>query len=170
LIVVNLVPVETPEASWFVFLSGVIAICAMVLPGISGSFILLILGKYAYVLTALAEANFKVIIPFALGCALGIAGFSRAVGWLLTRWHDTVMAGLVGLLIGSLWRIWPYQHIVTTMVRDKPRVLEAVPFVPPDFEAAVLVLGLAGVAAVVVLEVVVGRIRQASSLTPGLQR
>jgi putative membrane protein len=152
LAVVNLVPVATPESAWFVFLSGVVAICAMVLPGISGSFVLLILGKYAYVLNAVGELDLSVIVPFALGCALGLAGFSRVVSWALARWHDTVMAGLVGLLLGSLWRIWPYQQLTTVIVRDKPRVIAAEPYLPQSLEWQVVLLTAIGLALVFALE------------------
>ena len=150
--VVNLVPVATPESPWFLFLSGMVAICAMVLPGISGSFVLLILGKYAYVLNALGELDLAVMVPFALGCAVGITTFSRVVSWSLARWHDTVMAGLVGLLIGSLWRIWPYQELTTVIVRHKPRVVSAEPFWPGGFEIGVVLLAVAGAALVFGLE------------------
>jgi putative membrane protein len=150
--VVNLVPVATPESTWFVFLSGVVAICAMVLPGISGSFVLLILGKYAYVLNAVGDLDLAVIVPFALGCALGLAGFSRVVSWALARWHETVMACLVGLLLGSLWRIWPYQELTTVIVRDKPRVIAAEPFLPQNLEWNVVLLVAAGMALVFALE------------------
>lgn len=150
--VVNLVPVQTPEAPWFIFFSGTVAISAMLLPGISGSFILLILGKYAYVLDALARLDLGVIVPFALGCGLGVVAFSRVVGWALSRWHDTVLAGLVGLLIGSLWRIWPYQKLTTVIVRDKPRVIGSEPFVPASAEPLVIGLFIAGVVAVIALE------------------
>lgn len=155
--VVNLVPVDTPEAAWFIFLSGFVAICAMVLPGISGSFVLLILGKYAYVLNALGHLDLAVIIPFGLGCALGITSFSRLVAWALARFHDTVLAGLVGLLIGSLWRIWPYQHVTTIVVREKPRVVGAEPYFPEALDPAVIGLFLVGLVLVFALEFVAGR-------------
>lgn len=150
--VVNLVPVSTPDAPWFIFLCGFFAICAMVLPGISGSFVLLILGKYAYVLDALGHLNFAVIVPFALGCAVGITSFSRLVAWALAKFHDTVLASLVGLLVGSLWRIWPYQELTTIIVREKPRVVGAEPFLPQTLELPVILLGLLGIALVFGLE------------------
>ncbi|MDH5674978.1 MAG: DUF368 domain-containing protein [Myxococcales bacterium] len=150
--VVNLVPVATPETASFVFFSGTVAICAMLLPGISGSFILLILGKYAYVLDALGRFDLGIILPFAAGCAVGVVAFSRVVGWALSRWHDTALAALTGLLVGSLWRIWPYQELTIVVVREKPRVIGAEPFWPQNFEVSVLGLCLAGLAAVLLLE------------------
>jgi putative membrane protein len=138
--IVNLVPVATPEHPAFIFLCGSVAICAMLLPGISGSFILLILGKYAYILGAVGKLDLMVLIPFGVGCVVGILLFSRLLKWLLSRWQHTVLAVLIGLLIGSLWRIWPYQHITEIIVREKPRVIGAEPFLPPSLEPK-LVLG-----------------------------
>lgn len=155
--VVNMVPVATPEAPWFIFLCGFIAICAMVLPGISGSFVLLILGKYAYILNGLGHLDFAIILPFVLGCGLGITTFSRVVAWALSRYHDTVLASLVGLLIGSLWRIWPYQELTTVVVREKPRVIGATPFMPDGLDPLVVGLLLVGIALVFALEFVAGK-------------
>lgn len=160
LAVVNLVPVDTPDTSAFLFLSGVIAICAMVLPGISGSFVLLILGKYAFVLSALARFDLGVILPFALGCLVGITGFSRALAWTLARWHDTVLAGLVGLLLGSLWRIWPYQEVASVMVRGKARAIGARPLLPDAFDPAVSALCVSGLLAIAAIEVLAARRRR----------
>ncbi len=150
--IVNLVPVQTSEHPLFVFFCGAVAICAMLLPGISGSFILLILGKYAYVLGALGTLQLAVIVPFAAGCLLGLLSFSRLLKWLLDRWHDTVLATLIGLLLGSLWRIWPYQHITEKVVRHKPRVIGAEPFLPSSLEPKIVLLFLVGVAFVVAIE------------------
>lgn len=150
--VVNLVPVDTPESPLFIFFCGVVAICAMVLPGISGSFILLILRKYAYVLAALAALDLKVILPFALGCALGITVFSRVVSWAFVRFANPVTAGLVGLLLGSLWRIWPYQHLTTVVVREKVRAVGAEPFLPQAFDPGVWGLCVVGLVGVIALE------------------
>lgn len=161
--VVNLVPVATPENAPFVFLCGVIAISAMLLPGISGSFLLLILGKYAYVLnsiSALAKGDLGalgIIVPFALGCLVGITAFSRLLGWLLRKWQHTVMALMTGLLLGSLWRIWPYQHLTTEIIRKKPRVIASEPYWPESLEISVIALFAAGLAAVVFIEWVAAR-------------
>jgi putative membrane protein len=102
-------PTETPNDLWFVFLSGAIAICAMILPGISGSFILLLLGKYKYVLTALTDLNFPVIIVFALGAMIGIVSFSHFLSWLLKRYNFLTIAFLAGVMFGSLNKIWPWK-------------------------------------------------------------
>lgn len=102
-------PAQTTEALWFVFIAGCIAICAMILPGISGAFILLILGKYEFILHALNERDFLVIGVFALGCAVGLLSFARGVSWLLKNYHDVAVALLSGFMIGSLNKVWPWK-------------------------------------------------------------
>lgn len=156
-IAVTLVPVQTPENPLFVFLCGLIAISAMILPGISGSFILLVLGKYEYVITAILNLNLGVALPFALGCAVGIAISSRVLGWLLDKFHDTMVAGLTGLLVGSLVRIWPYQEVKVEVIRDKPRVVSAEAFWPETFELSVFGLIVAGLLMVFAVEFLAAR-------------
>jgi putative membrane protein len=114
--IVTLVPTDTPENFAFVFLSGAVSICAMILPGISGSYILLILRKYDYVLGNLGELGglytieaFMALVPFGLGALFGLALFSRLLSWLLKNYHATTLMVLVGFLIGSLYVIWPWQ-------------------------------------------------------------
>lgn len=154
---VQLVPMQTSEHPAFVFLCGVIAITAMVLPGISGSFMLLVLGKYEYVISALLDFRLSVIVPFALGCLVGITSFSRFLGYLLDRFTNVMMAALTGLLVGSLVRIWPYQDIKTVMVRDKPRIVEAQAVWPESLDWWVPVLVVCGFALVLGIEALASR-------------
>lgn len=102
-------PSTTPNELWFVFISGAIAICAMILPGISGSFILLILGKYAYIMSALKNLDTTVIAVFASGCIIGLFTFSRVISWFLKKFHNYAIALLAGFMIGSLNKIWPWK-------------------------------------------------------------
>ena len=102
-------PSQTSNSLWFIFISGAIAICAMILPGISGAFILLLLGKYTYVFTALKDLNFSVIIVFGLGCITGLLSFSRLLNWLLKHYYNTAVALLAGFMVGSLNKIWPWK-------------------------------------------------------------
>jgi len=102
-------PTETSNALWFIFISGVIAICAMVLPGISGSFILLLMGKYAYMMSAINELNIPVIIVFVLGAATGLISFSHLLSWLFKKYHDITIALLAGFMVGSLVKVWPWK-------------------------------------------------------------
>lgn len=115
--IVTLVPTATPTSAWFVFLSGAIAICAMILPGISGSYLLLILGKYDYILTQIGNLGTSDtmnsvinLIPFFIGMLVGIILFSRVLSWLLKNYHASTLLVLVGFLVGSLYVIWPYQE------------------------------------------------------------
>lgn len=102
-------PANTPEAWWFLMLAGAIAICAMILPGISGAFILLILGKYEFILQALNTGDIGTIAIFALGCVIGLLSFSRAVSWLLRHYHDLTIGLLAGFMLGSLNKVWPWK-------------------------------------------------------------
>lgn len=114
--VVTLVPTATPETPLYIFFSGSVAICAMILPGISGSYILLILRKYDYILTEIGKlgspdtvAALLSLLPFVLGAVVGLVLFSRILSWLLDRYEAKTLAVLIGFLIGSLYVIWPYQ-------------------------------------------------------------
>lgn len=106
---VGLSPVETSLNNWTIFASGFIAICAMILPGISGSFILLLLGKYNQILAAVVEKDIGILALFILGCVLGISIFSRFLTWLFLRYHDISVVILAGIMLGSLRKIWPWQ-------------------------------------------------------------
>lgn len=108
-LITSLSPAETPEQLWFVFLSGAVAICAMILPGISGSFILLLLGKYEFVLEAVKNLDLGVIAVFGAGCAIGIVTFSKLIHWLLSNHRIPTMALLAGFMLGSLNKIWPWK-------------------------------------------------------------
>ena len=106
-------PATTPETWWFVFLSGSIAIVAMILPGISGSFILLLLGKYEYMLTAVRDLDIATIIIFAIGCMIGIVSFSNVISWLFKKFPNGTLALLTGFMLGSLNKLWPWKEIIT---------------------------------------------------------
>ena len=118
-IVCTLSPTTTPDALWFIFLSGAIAICAMILPGISGSFILLILGKYQFIMQVISELtagqnvsqNLVIVAVFGIGAVCGILAFSRFLHWLLGRWHKETLIVLAGFIIGSLVKIWPWNNM-----------------------------------------------------------
>lgn len=108
---VGLTPAETPETYWFIFLSGAAAICAMILPGISGSFILVLLGKYHFILDAVNQRNLVVLAVTALGAGFGLLAFSRALTWLFKKHHDLAVAVLCGLMLGSLRKVWPWKIV-----------------------------------------------------------
>ncbi|MBW2116415.1 MAG: DUF368 domain-containing protein [Deltaproteobacteria bacterium] len=116
---VGLVPVSTPNDPWFLILSGAIAICAMILPGISGSFILVLLGKYLYVLEAVNNRDFLVLFLVASGACVGIVAFSRLLGWLLNNYHDLMVALLTGLMLGSLRKVWPWKETIDSRIASE---------------------------------------------------
>jgi putative membrane protein len=102
-------PAETPNGLWFIFLCGAIAICAMILPGISGSFILVLLGKYYFVMEAVKNLDIVIILVFLCGAVIGITSFSRLLSYLLRRLHDITIAVLAGFMLGSLNKVWPWK-------------------------------------------------------------
>lgn len=115
-------PAETPVSAVFVFLSGMIAICAMILPGISGSFILLLMGKYEYILGALRDFQISVILIFSTGAAVGLLSFSHLLHYLLRRFHDLTIAFLTGIMIGSLNKVWPWKETIETFTSHSGKV------------------------------------------------
>ncbi len=149
-ILVGLTPTETPNDAWFLFLSGAIAICAMILPGISGSFILVLLGKYQYVLGAVTRADVITLAIFAAGCAVGIVTFARVLRWLLRRYHDPTVALLAGFMLGSLRKVWPWKDAVDGQANALPQALT------PEVGLA-LALMVAGAALVIVIDLLAAR-------------
>ncbi|MGK0290053.1 MAG: putative membrane protein [bacterium] len=128
-VIVGLIPVSTPNALWFIFFAGTLAICAMILPGVSGAFILLMLGKYEYVTGALKNPflaqNSVIILVFCFGCLVGLMGFSRILSFMLDRYHSMTIALLMGLMAGSLRKVWPWKEVVEEkMIRGKMHVLK----------------------------------------------
>ena len=108
-VLVGLAPTATPDAPWFLALAGAIGICALVLPGVSGAFLLVLLGQYERVLGAIASADLATLVPFAIGAGVGLLGFARLLARWLRRAPDTTHAVLAGFLFGSLRRVWPWQ-------------------------------------------------------------
>ena len=143
----TLSPTQTPDALWFIFLSGALAICAMILPGISGSFILLILGKYQYIMGTItscvgnvgalwgAEEADKVLFwnsaltlaVFLVGAVVGILSFSKFLHWLLARWNKETLIVLAGFIIGSLVKVWPWSN-EEAMMQDDLHIAGAIIF------------------------------------------
>ncbi len=111
-------PAQTPEGLWFILISGMIAITAMILPGISGSLILLLLGKYEFMLRATKEWDWLVLGTFLVGCVIGILSFSRLIGWLLDKYYDLTLALLSGFMIGALNKVWPWKEVIEFRVNS----------------------------------------------------
>lgn len=146
-VICTLSPTQTPDNLWFIFISGAIAICAMILPGISGSFILLILGKYQYIMCTItscvsnvgaiwgAEGADKalfwdsaiILAVFLIGAVVGILGFSKFLHWLLAHWHRETLIVLAGFIIGSLVKVWPWSN-AEARAQDEMHIWGAVIF------------------------------------------
>ena len=142
--VVGLVPVQMPHDPLTLFLSGMVGITAMILPGISGSFILLILGQYAFVLGAVKSFDVVTLLPFGAGLVVGITGFARILSWLLHHYHQMTITLLVGFMIGSLRKIWPFKETLETMIDrhgDEVPILQR--NVLPDFASGEFWISLA---------------------------
>lgn len=159
-------PAQGNEALWFVFLSGAIAISALILPGISGSFILLIMGMYSFIIPTVTNAlrtfdseSLLIMGVFAAGCLLGLMTFSRVLSWTFKNYKSPTLALLTGFMIGSLNKLWPWRNVISTRVNSKG---DTVPFIeesvlPAAYNGdpqliAVLIAMLVGFLSVFILE------------------
>lgn len=157
---VGAVPADTPDDVWFIVLCGMIASSAMLLPGISGSYVLLVLKKYAFITAAIGAFDLAVIAPFALGIVAGVVTFSRVFGTLLARFETPTLYAITGLLIGALKALWPYQsRVVEVAATGGARLVGTTPYLPDRLDGqalAVVGLMLVGVGAVVLLHKLTG--------------
>jgi putative membrane protein len=140
---------------WIFFLSGALAICAMILPGISGSFILVMIGMYTEVLGAVNDRDLVALAATAAGCVVGLALFSTVLNWSLEHHHDLVMAAMVGLMLGSLRVLWPWP--TGTRTTDLAW--------PADDVVVPVLLAIGGVALVLVVELVASRTTRLEAAT-----
>lgn len=157
--ITSVTPTTTSDASWFVVFSGGLASCAMILPGISGSFILLLLGKYSFALHAVNERIIPDLLLLGVGAVSGLILFANLLSWLLKKYHDVTIAVLVGFMIGSLNKIWPWKETLKTILVDgevKPlvekNILPAIENQGDQFWMA-LVLVTAGIALILLIEI-----------------
>ena len=124
--VVTRVPVETPQVWWMYLIGGVVFMCAMILPGLSGSFLMLILGQYVAIWGAVKALtkfnitlkNLSVLFFVGIGAVLGLGAFSHLLNWLFKKFHDLTVAVLTGFMVGSLWKLWPWKEIISRSVRS----------------------------------------------------
>ncbi|MBP1839633.1 DUF368 domain-containing protein [Formosa algae] len=121
--ITTLPSLNSSENPWFLFLAGAIAICAMILPGISGSFILLILGAYKTLSDALHDFDVKKIILFVSGALVGLLSFSHLLKWLFKHYHNITLAVLTGFIFGSLNKVWPWKLTTTVLEKETGRIL-----------------------------------------------
>lgn len=139
--VINLIPVETPKTWWFVFFAGAIAILAMLLPGISGGYLLLLLNQYVYITGAIKDPwkieSLVVLLAFGAGTLIGLAASARAIQYLLARWHVATLCALTGFVFGSLPAIWPWKQTTALLVvHGKPKALRQINILPSESEKA----------------------------------
>ena len=148
-------PTSTTNDLWFIFLSGAIAICAMILPGISGSFILLLLGKYEYMMSAVKNLDIFLLVVFAAGALVGIVLFSRLLSYLLANFYNITISLLSGFMLGSLNKVWPWK--LPLSYAPDGSVFTERNILPDAYMWEGIVLILVGVAVVVILETVSSR-------------
>ncbi|WP_339831319.1 DUF368 domain-containing protein [uncultured Parvibaculum sp.] len=164
-----LVPVRTPDDIWFIFLCGMIAIAAMLVPGISGSFVLLILGKYTDTIDALGRLDFSFLVPLAAGVIAGALAFSRAISWLLTHYQRQTMLTVIGILAGSLLAVWPFKEREYALIDEKMRLVASHPYFPDQFDSGVTA-GLIAMVAGALLFRLLDRLAQKSEEEEAEQR
>jgi len=156
--ITTLTPQNTEISYPFVFLSGALAICAMILPGISGSYILLLLGMYKPVLDAIHDKDLKILGTLIAGAIVGLLSFSRLLKWLFDHYQNLTLATLTGFIIGSLNKIWPWKEILASeMINGKLKILKEKSISPFNFHGDnqllyALLLALAGIAFIFLLE------------------
>lgn len=149
-------PAQTPNGLPFIFLCGAIAICAMILPGISGSFILVLLGKYFYIMEAVKNLDFVILGVFLLGAVLGITSFSHILSYALRKFRAVTLAVLTGFMLGSLNKVWPWKEIHTETINGQAFSVER-NIAPDQFLWQALVLMAAGFLIVFILEKISSR-------------
>jgi putative membrane protein len=164
--ITSVTPTTTTDSSWFVILSGGLASCAMILPGISGSFILLLLGKYSFALHAVNERILLDLLLLGVGAVTGLILFANLLSWLLKKYHDITIAVLVGFMIGSLNKIWPWKETLETIVVDgkmKPLVEKNIlpaPGAADDHFWTALLMMAAGIAIILLIELILPKKRE----------
>ena len=136
-LVISIVPTDTPNVWWISLLSGMIVICAMILPGISGSLLLLLFGQYKYVWGAVGTIAslgkgvssdvllkaFETVIMMGIGCVAGLGSFVHLLNYLFKKIHDLTVATLIGFMVGSLWKLWPWKLILQYKVKTAAKIL-----------------------------------------------
>lgn len=166
-----LTPAEANTTYWFIFLSGAIAICAMILPGISGSFILVLLGMYKFILESVSEFKIAVVLTFLSGAAIGIISFSNVLSWLLKKYHNLTIALLSGFMVGSLNKVWPWKQVVETFTdrHGEIKPLIEVNVFPGTYEQitgnhafmlGAIVLAIAGFALIFIIENIANKLKK----------
>jgi putative membrane protein len=153
-LLLGLAPTTTPESTWFLVLSGAIGISALVLPGVSGAFLLVLLGQYETVIGAIGRGDVRVLLPFAVGALIGIATIARVLDALLRRARSVTLAALAGTMIGSLRRLWPWLEgdVIGHGATGREVTVPPVSALGPEGWLPALSIALAAAGAVLLLE------------------
>lgn len=154
-------PLGDASNSAYLFLCGMIAICAMILPGISGSFILLLLGAYKPIIEAFSSLDFKIIAIVGSGCVIGLLAFSRILKWLFNNFKNLTLSILTGFLIGSLNMLWPWKETISTRINSHG---EEIPFIrkniaPSENLVLAIVLAIIGFAIIFGMEIAAKKLK-----------
>jgi len=155
-----LAPASENTSFFYVFLCGVVAISSMILPGLSGSFVLIIMGNYALVLGAISSVSMNILIPLALGCAVGLIFFSHLIAWIFKHFENQTLALMTGFVLGSLVVIWPWKTAIMQTVQrpDKPpkEVVASYEWFVPELSSAntwlAVLLMIAGAVSIYLME------------------
>ncbi len=161
--ITELPPSENVDNLAYLFLSGALAVCAMILPGISGAFILVLLGSYKTILDAVHERDIKIIITVAVGALFGLLSFARLLKWMFNHYKDITLALLTGFILGSLNKIWPWKKVLQTKTfGEKTRVVDDMNVLPSAFEGdnqliLAIILAMIGFSLIFILEKVASK-------------
>ena len=153
-------PSETGNSLPFIFICGAIAMCTMILPGISGSFVLVLLGKYAFMLEAVNKLDIVVLLVFTVGAIVGILAFSHALSWLLKKAYNGTMMFLSGLMLGSLVKVWPWKTMLESGV-DRP-ILPA-QYAGEPHVAGAIIWAIVGALLIVAIEATAAAVKKKST-------
>ncbi|WP_108423506.1 DUF368 domain-containing protein [Flagellimonas amoyensis] len=149
---------ENTDSLPYLFMSGALAVCAMILPGISGAFILVLLGSYKTILDAVHERDIKIVLTVALGAIVGLLSFARLLKWMFNNYKNITLALLTGFILGSLNKIWPWKKVLQTRTfGDKTIVVDDVNVLPSAFEGdnqlmLAIILAIIGFSLIFILE------------------
>ena len=156
--ITRLTPASGTDNLFYLFLCGSIAISAMILPGISGAFILVLMGAYSTVTKAISDFDLKTVAVFGLGAVIGLLSFSKLLKWLFDRHKNLVLAILTGFITGSLNKVWPWKKILETrMINGKEKIINEISVMPWNYEGEALLIyailfAIAGFILIFVLE------------------
>lgn len=159
-------PATSNDSFFYLILCGVVAICSMILPGISGSFVLLLMGNYELVINAVAELNFHILLPVAIGSAIGLIAFTHFLSWVYKKFRDQTIATLTGFILGSLLILWPWKNAIyrldasgEAIIRNGKKIIQGYdmffPNVNPETLWAIIIM-VAGILTIWMIEKMAG--------------